>query len=183
MKVEKQHYIKLPPVKTATPNISLIRLSELPKLTRIHSLALMRFRGEQVGVTLRTEYAVDPDFTNMLTLRLQARYTMLHHQIIRPLCEYAIEAVFETDEDAIDISDGEILLPQWLSRLTLSVGIGALRGMLAQATKNTFLTHYPLPLFDMTELVASIDPENDGGRGMMPELSVELPEMPAAGVS
>lgn len=160
-------------MKNIEPTVRIARISELPRLTHIHSLALMRFHGEPVGVTLRSEYSADPDVADMLILRLQACYNVLHNQIVRPLCEYAIEVTFDVEDTGLDLMSDEILLPQWLVALTLSVGIGAMRGMLSMATKNTFLTHYPLPLFDLDSLIASIDHDGDGGNGKLPEIRVD----------
>ena len=40
---------------------------------------------------------------------------------------------------------------------TLSVSVGALRGMLALRTANTFLANFPLPLLDLTEIMDHMD--------------------------
>lgn len=39
----------------------------------------------------------------------------------------------------------------------LSVSVGALRGMLALRTANTFLANFPLPLLDLTEIMDHMD--------------------------
>lgn len=135
------------------PSVRIARIVEIPRLTHIHTLSLMRFHGEQIGVNLRSEYSVDPGIRNLLRLQLQVVYTWLHNQIVRPLCEYGMEIDFDLEDVGIDLEDGEILLPEWLARITLSTGIGALRGMLAVATRNTFLINYPMPLFDLSELI------------------------------
>lgn len=136
-----------------TPSVRIARIVELPQLTHIHTLSLLRFHGEQIGVNLRSEYSVDPRVSSVLRLQLQVAYTWLHNQIIRPLCEYGMEIDFDLEDVGIALEDGEILLPEWLARITLSTGIGALRGMFAAATRNTFLVNYPVPLFDLSELI------------------------------
>lgn len=156
---------------TQTPNIAsdqfslrVARIDELPSVSRVHRWSILRFKGEPVGVTISTDYRLDPAAPNILRLRLTAHYHTVRSQIIRPLLDYGIEIVYEVGdlEHLVSEGDNELLLATGLASLTLSVGIGALRGMIALGVRNTFLAHYPLPVFRVSDIVNSIaGPDGD----------------------
>ncbi|MCM1029294.1 MAG: hypothetical protein NC342_06685 [Pseudoflavonifractor sp.] len=145
-------------------SLRVARIDELPSLSDFHRWSIIRFKGEPVGVNLSTRYIIDPSTPDMLRLRLVAHYHTVRSQIIRPLIDYAIEVVFEVDnlQSMASEKDGELLLATGLLSLTLSVGIGALRGMIALGVRNTFLAHYPLPVFRIADLITKIaGPDGD----------------------
>lgn len=139
-------------------SLRVAHIDELPSLSAFHRWSILRAKDEPVGVSLSTRYIIDPNHDNILKLRLVARYHTLRSQIIRPLIDYAIEVSFEVEDLASMASekDGELLLATGLLSLTLSVGIGALRGMIALGVRNTFLARYPLPVFSIAELLNKI---------------------------
>lgn len=139
-------------------SLRIARINELPSQSRYHRWSLLRFRGEPIGVTLSTAYRLDETHPDRLFLRLTASYHTIRSQIIRPLLDYSIELTYEVgDLPALaSESDGELLLASGLLSLTLSTGVGALRGMLALGVRNTFLAHYPLPVFRIADLVSRI---------------------------
>lgn len=145
--------------------LRVARIDELPSLSTFHRWSILRFRGEPVGVSLSTSYILGGDEApGTLRLRVVAHYHTVRSQIIRPLLDYGIEVVFEIDDlpSLASVHDGEVLLASGLCALTLSVAIGALRGMLALGVRNTFLAHYPLPVFRIADIVSSISgPDGD----------------------
>lgn len=144
--------------------LRVIRIDEIPSQSEFHRWSILRFKGEPVGVTLSTDFRLDPKHPEILRLRLTAHYHTVRAQILRPLLDYTIEVVYEVDnlEAVASEADGELLLATGLLSLTLSVGIGALRGMIALGARNTFLSHYPLPVFRIADIIASIaDPDGD----------------------
>jgi len=149
--------------------LRVARIDELPALSRYHRWSLLRFHGEPIGVTLNTAYRLDKIHPNRLFLRLTASYHTIRSQIIRPLLDYSIEVTYEVGDlpSLASEGDGELLLASGLLSLTLSTGVGALRGMLALGVRNTFLAHYPLPVFRISDLVSRItNPDgNTAGTG------------------
>lgn len=154
--------------------IKVVRIDEIPSLSAFHRWSILRFKGEPVGVTLSTDFRLDPERPKILRLRLTAHYHTVRAQILRPLLDYAIEVVYEVDNlDAVaSEADGELLLATGLLSLTLSVGIGALRGMIALGARNTFLSHYPLPIFRIADIISTISgPDDDkAGTGRLAEI-------------
>ena len=67
-----------------------------------------------------------------------------------------------------------VYVPQKLLGLLLSVSVGALRGMVARCTSGTFLEKYPLPVFDISELLKNIRGAGHDVRRSMPSLHFEL---------
>ncbi len=145
-------------------SLRVARIDELPSVSKFHRWSILRFKGEPVGVTISTDFSLDPTSPNQLRLRLTAHYHTVRSLIIRPLLDYGIEVVYEvSDLDKMaSEGEGELLLPTGLASLALSVGIGAMRGMIALGVRNTFLSHYPLPVFRISDIVNSIaDPDGE----------------------
>lgn len=144
--------------------LRVARIDECPEVSKFHRWSILRFKGEPVGVSISTDFRLDPSTPSLLHLRLTAHYHTVRNQILRPLLDYGIEVVYEVSDlaEMASEADGELLLPTGLASLTLSVGIGAMRGMIALGVRNTFLAHYPLPVFRISDIVNSIaDSEGD----------------------
>lgn len=139
-------------------SLRVARIDERPSVSKFHRWSILRFKGEPVGVAISTDFSLDPSSPSLLRLRLTAHYHTVRNQILRPLLDYGIEVVYEVSdlENMVSEGDGEMLLPTGLASLTLSVGIGAMRGMIALGVRNTFLSHYPLPVFRISDIVSSI---------------------------
>ncbi len=139
-------------------SLRVARIDEIPSLSAFHRWSILRAKDEPVGVSLSTRFIIDPGHENLLHLRLIARYHTLRSQLIRPLIDYAIEVTFEVEDlkGLASEQDGELLLATGLLSLTLSVGIGALRGMIALGVRNTFLSQYPLPVFSIADLLTKV---------------------------
>lgn len=118
----------------------------------------MRYEGGKVNVALSASFNMCRESSEAI-ITVGVHYTTLRSQVIRKLMDYAVRARFEISDikGLVDIEYGDILLPPGLLHLMLSVSVGALRGMLALRTANTFLANFPLPLLDLTEIMDHMD--------------------------
>lgn len=138
-------------------DIRLIGLRELPRLSVIHHWEMVRYSGTPVEVNLTTDFSRN-ESSHVVRLRLGVHYTTYRGQIMRKLLDYVIEADFELIHQPADFISGnrDVILPTDLVSLMLSIGIGAVRGMIALRTSRTFLRHYPLPVYDINSLIDDI---------------------------
>ena len=139
-------------------DIRLIGVSEVKRASAIHHWEMMRYEGGKVSVGLSASFNMCRE-SSIATVIVGVHYTTLRSQVIRKLMDYTVKARFEVSDlqGLVDIEYGDILIPAGLLHLMLSVSIGALRGRLALRTANTFLSHYPLPLMDLTEVMNHMD--------------------------
>lgn len=139
-------------------DIRLISISELKRGCAVHHWELMRYEGGPVNVGLSASFNMSRE-SSVATVVVGVHYTTLRSQVVRKLMDYTVKARFEVSElvGMVDIEYGDILIPPGLLHLMLSVSIGALRGMVAMRTANTFLSHYPLPLLDLGEVMEHMD--------------------------
>lgn len=135
-------------------DIRLIDISEVKRASVIHHWEMMRYEGGKVNVALSASFNMCRESSEAI-ITVGVHYTTLRSQVIRKLMDYAVRARFEISDikGLVDIEYGDILLPPGLLHLMLSVSVGALRGMLALRTANTFLANFPLPLLDLTEIM------------------------------
>lgn len=139
-------------------DIQLIGISELKRGCAVHHWELMRYEGGKVNVGLSARFDMSRE-SAIATVVVGVHYTTLRSQVVRKLMDYTIKARFEVSElsGMVDIEYGDILIPPGLLHLMLSVSIGALRGMVALRTANTFLANFPLPLMNLSEVMAHMD--------------------------
>lgn len=137
-----------------------IRISEIKELTsenKFHRWEIRRYNGYPINVSMSA--SVLPDINrNLLTLTLGVRYVSSTASNEKELLRYNILVDFEIDklEERIQITDKTVKVPSHLLTLIMSVGVGTLRGMLAQRTSGTVLDKYPLPLMNISEIVSAI---------------------------
>ena len=137
-------------------DIRLLELREAKSDSVLHRWEVVRYNGSPVDVELSNDVTYERA-THTVTLHLGVHYTTLRSQIRRRLLDYAIEARFQLISDgALEIDDDEVVISTELLRLMLSIGIGALRGMISLRTAGTFLVHYPLPIYNMDRLIQNI---------------------------
>lgn len=137
-------------------DIRLLELRESKSDSVLHRWEVVRYNGSPVDVELSTDVTYERA-THTVALHFGVHYTTLRSQIRRRLLDYAIEARFQLISDgALEIDDDEVVISTELLRLMLSIGIGALRGMISLRTAGTFLVHYPLPIYNMDRLIHNI---------------------------
>lgn len=144
-------------MKSNEIDIRLISLSEDRNQTHMYRWEMLRYTGATIDVELSTAFRVNRR-RKTVSLLIGAHYTTLRTQILRHLLDYVIEAEFEVSDfnGVVDQQSGELLISTDMLSLMLSVGIGALRGMLALRTEGTFLSHFPLPVYDLDELIDNV---------------------------
>ncbi|MCM1293491.1 MAG: hypothetical protein NC111_07240 [Bacteroides sp.] len=133
----------------------LAELREVKNLSHFYRWEIMRYEGGEVDIELSTLLTKD-ERRRAVTLRLGVHYSTLRRQIRRRLLDYYIDADFEIRnvDGVIEMSRSEIVLTPELLRLMLSISIGAIRGMLAMRTANSFLANFPLPVYDLEHLIS-----------------------------
>ena len=136
-------------------DIRLLRLDENRELTHLYRWEMMRYDSTPVEVNLSTGFSYRAG-QRLVRLTLEARYTTVRNQMNRRLLDYAITADFELTGPDAEAGREEIVVNEELVRLMISVGLGALRGMIALRTANTFLAHYPLPVYNVNKLMEPI---------------------------
>lgn len=123
----------------------------------MHRWEILRYTGSTVDVELSTDFHLDQK-RRTVTLQLGVHYSALRTQMIRRLLDYVIDVEFEVSslDGVVHSEDNEVLITEDMLRLILGLGIGAIRGMVALRTADTFLIQYPLPIYDMNTLIANI---------------------------
>ncbi len=138
-------------------DIRLLELREDKQHTRLYRWELVRYDGAPVDVELSTDFKANTG-KGTVTVRLGAHYTTMRTQMRRRLLDYVMEAEYGvTDADGlIDVADNEVLVTTDFLRLMLSIALGAMRGMIALRTEGTFLSKYPLPIYNLGTLLDNI---------------------------
>lgn len=138
-------------------NIRLVGLKEDTANTRMYLWEMMRYEGGGVEVELSTEFGRNAE-RGTVTLEIVARYTTLRGQIVRRLLDYGAVGEFEIKRGAGFATDdaGDVVVDTDVIRMMLSITLGGLRGMIAVKTANTFLSGYPLPIYNMDELMENM---------------------------
>lgn len=137
-----------------------IRISAIRELTsenKFHRWGILRYNGYPVKVSMSA--SILPDVTqNLLTLTLGVRYVSSKDEGGKELLRYNVLIDFEIENlgERIQITEKAVKVPSHLLTLIISVGVGALRGMLAQRTAGTAFDKYPLPLMNISEIVSTI---------------------------
>lgn len=152
--------------------IRIVSVAENHEATVMHRWEMMRHNGSPVNIELSAKFKMQSH--DRLALRLEVLYTATRSLIVRHLLKYVADVVFDIDHlgEIVSDDDGSILLPRELLVTAMSVGIGALRGMLALRTADTFLAHYPLPLFDLRQLVSNMAEAPAAARGELPSITI-----------
>lgn len=153
-------------------DIRLVAVREIPAGTRINRWELMRHNAAPVNISIHASFGTKG--ADRLILRLDARYTAVRQLVVRTLMTFAVELVFDIDrlDRLCDDSRDEIMLPRQLLRTVMNVGIGTLRGAIAVRTADTFLANYPLPLYDLRDLVSNMAEAPVAARGHLPEITI-----------
>lgn len=149
-------------VKDLQIDIRLTKVREVTQLTHLYRWEMLRLAsaGSQIKVGLKAKVDLLPE-KGAIKLLLTAYYTRVRGMVRRPLLDFAVETEFEVDDFMRHFADavsGERMmdLPPSVLTMMLSVGIGALRGMIAQRTKGTPLESTPLPLINISSLVSCL---------------------------
>lgn len=163
-------------VNNMTSDISLnvVSIKENPRLTRLHRWEMARCKGAPVELDLSLSFDSGGG-EGLIVLSLTVGYRALRGVIARPLLTYSADVTFDLGpHSGMMVTPTAVYVPQKLLGLLLSVSVGALRGMVARCTSGTFLEKYPLPVFDISELLKNIKGAGHDVRRSMPSLHFEL---------
>lgn len=136
-------------------DIKLARIEENRERSHFYRWEMMRYKDTPIDVQLASDFSYQRE-TGTVRLSLTARYTTMRDQVCRRLLDYCVSSDFEIHGVDAKSAMTEILGTEDMLRLMLSVTVGAMRGMLALRTEKTFLANYPLPLYNIDNLVAPI---------------------------
>lgn len=113
------------------------------------------YNGAPVDVRLSSSLSPNPS-AHTVAMTVNASYTTVRGQIRRQLLDCSVEAVFYIEGDDVKLTGKSTIVDETVLRLMLGTAIGALRGIIAMHTRNTFLHHYPLPIYRLDVLVEDI---------------------------
>ena len=138
-------------------DIRILSIAENKSLTYINRWEIMRYTGTDIHVDLTAKFSMNRS-SSIATVELGAHYSALRLQVMRRLLDYTVRVKFEIFNlsGLVDIEYGDMLVPPGLLRMMLGVSLGALRGMIAVYTAHTFLANFPLPLYDLNEIINSM---------------------------
>lgn len=155
-------------VKNHQADIRLSGLREIDEQTSFNRRALAHYRGTPVKVNLTVKFIPAPG-RGVITVMVGVIYTTPVDMIVERLLRYVVAAEFEIGnfDNVIeaDAASGRLTVPRRLMTMMLGVTIGSLRGMLALRTQLTFLRDYPLPVINISELVARLHEDYSPGEG------------------
>ncbi len=139
-------------------DIRLAEVNEQPSRSHFNRWEIMRYDGYPISVKISTNFLPYIE-NNILKVVLGVHYDTSRNHSPRNLLQYYISLNFEilNLSEYIEITDKIVKLPSYMLTVIMSVSIGTLRGMLVQRTRHTFLDTYPLPILNISEIVADIN--------------------------
>ena len=86
---------------------------------------------------------------------------VVYHTNSEDLLAYEIKSTFEVGEmeAVVCVRDYSVFVAPELLSILVGVSIGTLRGMLVLKSADSFFGNYPLPIINITELIASLQTE------------------------
>lgn len=139
-------------------NVSLVSVSEVPRATVINRSALRRLGHQTVSVDMNVR--VIPDIPrNMISLVVSCSYIATIGFVRQRLLVSSVITTFEIDDLQSNIvtHGNEVVVAGRLMMTMLGIAVGALRGIVAVHTQGTALRHRPLPIIDLTALMARLN--------------------------
>lgn len=158
---------------THDTEITISRITENSKLSSIHRWEIARYKGSKVETKLTANFDMRD---GKVKLQLGAAYWAIRGIIARPLLRYFIDIDFEVAdvEHRVMVTETAVYIPPELLGVMLSLGIGALRGMLAIRTANTFLADYPLPVMSTADLLQNLQGTTNDTRDKLPRMEFRM---------
>lgn len=130
-----------------------IRLARIEELLYDDKTSLCETIHDTVFVKLLLN--ILPDISrNIMELIVGVEY----HTSSEVLLTYKIKSIFDIKEisDVVDIRGHDLFIAPELLGILTGVSIGSLRGMLVIRTLNSAFKNFPLPIINVTELMASL---------------------------
>lgn len=145
-------------MKETQVNVSLVSVSEVPGATVINRSALRRLGHETVSVDMNVR--VIPDTArNLISLVVSCSYIAPIGMVRQRLLVSSVIATFEVENltQNIVMNGNEVVVAGQLMMTMLGIAVGALRGIVSVHTQGTALRHRPLPIIDLTALMARLN--------------------------
>ncbi len=145
-------------MKETEVKLSLVSVSEVPGATVINRCALRKLRHETVSVDMNVR--VIPDLErNMISLVVSCSYIAPIGMVRQRLLVSSVITTFEVEDLATNIvmHGNEVVVAGRLMMTMLGIAVGALRGIVSVHTQGTALRHRPLPIIDLTALMARLN--------------------------
>lgn len=121
----------------------------------------------QEPVLVKLLLNVLPDINKSI---IELNVGVIYHTHSKDLLSYEIKSTFEIGEiDAVvRVKDYSVSVAPELLGILVGVSIGSLRGMLILRTVGSVFENYPLPIINVTELIASLQTETMTQRSYFP---------------
>lgn len=145
-------------MKETEVKMTLVSVNEVPGATVINRSALRRLHGETVSVDMNVRMV--PDIKrNLISLVVSCSYIAPIGLIRQRLLVSSVITSFEIEnlKDNIVMHGNEVVVAGNLMMTMLSISVGALRGIVSVHTQSTPLRHSPLPIIDLTALMARLN--------------------------
>lgn len=136
-------------------DIRLLRIREDKTRTHFYHWEMMRYSATPVDVNLTSGYSYMAG-QHVVRLTLSARYTTMRDMMTHRLMDYTVAADFELLGSCAEADTEEIIVSADIVKMMLGIAIGAMRGMIALRTAHTFLSNYPLPIYNLDELIEPV---------------------------
>lgn len=145
-----------------TIEIQLVRIKEnrFKLLTDSQTEKILRTKGLQVGININTTPFLSE---NQIKLSVTINYHYINNSILVTPLHYTMDIWFNVNnlDEFIEDKGNSILIKHELLSMLLGVSIGTIGGMIAHRCKDTFLENYPLPIINVTHLMASLRNSNN----------------------
>ncbi len=142
-------------MKGAELNIKLLRIEEDKSRTHFYRWEMVRYSATPVDVNLTSQFSYRASH-QVVRLTLGAHYTTMRDMMCHRLMDYTVAADFELLGPEAEADAEELVVSVDLVKMMLGVAIGAMRGMISLRTSHTFLSNYPLPIYNLDSLMEPV---------------------------
>ena len=137
--------------------LRLDNIHELEYRYRATPRKMMKYKGEPVHVNLSV--SVYPDLhENLLELVTGVQYVVLEDGFPEELLTYKIALLYWVCNlsQYVQAQHQKVSVSSELLSIMLGVGVGSLRGMLTLRTDKTVFSHFPLPIINISHVIATM---------------------------
>lgn len=140
-----------------TIQIRLVKIKECDfnLLTDDKTRKILQIENLQVGINTN----IIPSLSNnRIKLQITVDYHYINNAILIKPLSYTMETWFDIINlvHFIEEKDESILINHELLSILLGTSIGTIRGMIAHRCKGTVFENYPLPIINVTYLIANL---------------------------
>lgn len=116
---------------------------------------ILRVKDLQVGININT---IPFLLKNQIKFQITIDYHYIDNTILAEPLFYTMEIWFDVADLAsfVEEKENSVLIKHELLSMLLGVSIGTIRGMMAHRCRNTVFENYPLPIINVTHLMANL---------------------------